>query len=115
MNMYNYFKEWLYLKKKSIQLTFAIWLCDLKQKAFNRRYFVILGSNDKLLSFCKRDIDKLKRLNFLDKHMSHLDLMENSFYYTALSLNGNGISLEERMKKRKKYLDYVRLIKKLHI
>lgn len=110
ISIINFLKQWFFLKRKSIQLSFAIRLCDLKQQAFNRRYFVMLDPNDKLISLSREDINRMKRLKMIQKNITHLDLMEKAFYFTPLSRNGkNGISKEEQLKRRKIYMDYVKL------
>lgn len=109
-------RHWLFLKWKSIQLSLAIKLCDLKQQAFNRRYFVILDNNNKLISLSREDVNSMKRRRIIQKGITHLDLMEKSFYYTPLSQNNNGaISKEERAKKRRMYLQYVKVKNSINI
>lgn len=104
-----FIRNWLFLKKKAIQLSWAIRLCDLKQQAFNRRYFVILDHNDKLISLSKEDINNLKRRKLINKGITHLDLMEKSFYYTPLSRNNiSGLSKEEKLLRKKTFLEYMR-------
>lgn len=109
-----FIKQWLFLKRKSIQLSLAIKLCDMKQQAFNRRYFVILDHNDKLISLSKEDINRLKRMKHIQKSVTHLDLMEKAFYYTSLSRNNNNsLSKEERLKRKQTYIQYMK--RKHHI
>lgn len=111
-----FLKQWFLLKRKSIQLSLAIKLCDLKQQAFNRRYFVILDYNDKLISLSKEDINRMKRMRLINPGITHLDLMEKSFYYTSLSRNNtSGISKEEQAKRREIYYRYIKKKHKLLI
>ena len=103
-----FIQNWWFLKKKSIQLSAAIKLCNLKQKAFNRRYFVIFDHNDKLISLCRDDIKQLKRMRKIQKGVSHIDLMENSFYYTPLSVNNDkAMTKKDRLERQKTYFEYV--------
>lgn len=116
VSIIQFLKQWLFLKRKSIQLSLAIQLCDLKQQAFNRRYFVILDHNDKLISLSREDVNRMKRLRLINPSITHLDLMEKSFYYTPLSRNNNsGISKEEQDKRRETYFKYVKKKHKLSI
>jgi hypothetical protein len=114
LSFLKYLKQFFFLKKKAIQLKWAIRLCDLKQQAFNKRYFVILDYNDKLISLSKDDINRLKRMRLIDKRVTHLDLMEKAFYYTPLSKNNDGkMTKEEREKRKKTYMQYVKIKNKL--
>lgn len=114
LSFFQYLKKFFFLKKKALQLKWAINLCDLKQQAFNKRYFVILDHNDKLISLSKEDINRLKRMRIIDKHVTHLDLMEKAFYYTPLSKNNDGsMSKEERQKRKDTYMQYVKYKNKI--
>lgn len=114
ISLSQFIRQWFFLQKKSLQLSLAIKLCDLKQQAFNRRYFVILDHNDKLISLSREDINRMKRLRLIHRSVSHLDLMENSFYYTPLARNyNNGISEEERTERKKRYMKYVKVKNKI--
>lgn len=110
MNIVHFIKSWLFLKKHSFRLWMAIKLCDLKQSAFNRRYFVILDHNDRLISLSRDDINRMKRRKMISKDLTHTKLMEDSFYYTKLSDN-NKMSREEQKEKRKLYFKYAKLKK----
>lgn len=116
ISLIQFIRQWIFLKKKSIQLTLAIKLCNLKQQAFNRRYFVILDYNDKLTSLSKEDVNRMKKIRLIDKSITHLDLMEKSFYYTPLSRNSNtGISREEQKKRKENYMKFVKVRKRIGI
>lgn len=102
-------KVYLYLVKKSIALSLAISFANLKQKAFNRRFFVILNHNDKLITVCNIDIKRLKQKGYLPKHLTHYDILEKSFYYTPVFRNNSAkITPEQRRRKRRVYLAYMR-------
>lgn len=109
ISLLDFVRNWIFLKKKAIQLSWAIRLCDMKQQAFNRRYFVILDHKDRLISLSKEDVNSLKRRKLIGKGVTHLDLMEKSFYYTPLSRNNDSsISGEERAKRKRTYFEYVK-------
>lgn len=100
---------YLYLIRKSIALSLAISLADLKQKAFNRRFFVILNHNDTLVTVSNTDIKRLKQKGYLPKNLTHYDILEKSFYYTPASRNNSqSITPEQRRRKRRLYLAYLR-------
>jgi len=97
--------EWVYLTHRRIKLSFAIKLCDLKQQAYNKRFYVIELPNGELTSISRVGINLYKKLKRLDKSYSHLDLMEDCYYYTPLYRNNDGkITKELRDQKRKDYL-----------
>lgn len=109
ISLWDFIRGWFFLKKKSIQLSWAIKLCDMKQQAFNRRYFVILDHKDRLISLSREDVNSLKRRKLIGKGITHLDLMEKSFYYTPLSRNNDSsISKEERVRRKRTYFEYVK-------
>lgn len=102
-----------FLMKKGVALKLAIWLANLKQQAFNRRFFVILGPDDRLMTVCNRDIKYFRKKGYLPKSFTSLDLLEKAFYYTAASRNNlNELSVEQRRKRRQIYLAYVRMKRK---
>lgn len=104
----------MYLLRKKIELSLAIKLANLKQQAFNRRFFVILDHRDKLIALCNNDVKNLKQKKYLPKNLSALDLIEKSFYYTPLSRNNDGkITPESRRRKKDLYMKYVRAKRKL--
>lgn len=55
-------KNYLFHKRHSIRLKLAIRLADMKQKAWNKQYFVILSQTDKLISINNNEVEKLKRM-----------------------------------------------------
>lgn len=107
---------------ESIKLNLAIWLSNLKQKATNKRYFVVLltvGYSHKgipktrLRSINNEDFKILKRKKWLPKSMTTLELEQKCFYATALSKN-NSWSYEERQRAKKRYLEYYKMMHKLN-
>lgn len=109
-----YIRLSLYLIKKSIALTLAIALANLKQKAFNKRFYVILDQKDRLITLNNAEIKHLKQKGYLSKHLNHLDILEKSFYYTPATRNDtNRLTPEQRLHKRKLYLNYCKLKSKL--
>lgn len=102
-------KMYFYLLKKSIALSLAISFANLKQKAFNRRFFVILNHNDRLITVCNNDIKRLKQKGYLSKNLTHYDVLEKSFYYTPVSRNNSDkITPQQRRRKRRLYLAYMK-------
>lgn len=107
---------YVYLMRKCVALSLAIMLANFKQRAFNRRFFVVLDHRDRLITLCNADVKRLKELGYLSKRMTHYDLLENSFYYTPVSRNNDGcISVTERNRKRRMYYRYMRLRRKLAV
>ena len=102
--------NWLFYKRQSVKMSLAISLADIKQKAWNKQYHVMLlelPSGDKLVSVNRDDIDRFKRKKWLPKNSSMFELVHSSsiFYSTPLSLNNKSTS-EERKKAKEKYLKY---------
>ena len=112
------------LKIEAIKLRLAIWLSDLRQKAANKRFFVVLvtvgyrrspltptgGTGQEIVrlrSICNDEFKELKRRGLLPKNMSYLELSEKCFYQTDLKRN-NTQNAEEREKAKERYLRFQR-------
>ncbi|MDR0734077.1 MAG: hypothetical protein LBF08_08525 [Dysgonamonadaceae bacterium] len=114
INDFKEFRLWwfnyLFYRRHAIKLKLAVMLADIKQKAFNKRYFVVLietPDKDKLVSINNNEFKIFKRRGWLPKKMSYLELEEYSFYQTSVGLN-NKQSGEQREKAKKRYLKYAR-------
>lgn len=108
--------EWVYLTHRGIKLSLAIKLCDLKQKAYNTRFYVIELPNGELTSISKRGVNMYKKIKRLDKSYSHLDLMNDCYYFTPLSRNNDSkMTPELREKKRKEYIKGLKVQKFLRL
>jgi len=102
--------NWLFCRRHAFKMSLAIRLADMKQKAFNKRYFIMLmetSHGDKLVSFNNNEFDSMKRKKWLPRTMSYLDLEKEAFYQTDLNRN-NILSREERKKAREKYTHYAK-------
>lgn len=55
-------RNYLFHRRHAIRLRLAIKLADMKQKAWNKQYFVILSPSDKLISINNLEVERLKRL-----------------------------------------------------
>ena len=107
-------KEFFFLLRKGIQLKIAVEVAKTKQKAFNKRFWVLPDENHKLRAICNTEIKWLKKHGFMNKKVTHLDLEKECFYYTPLSLNNDGtISKEEREKKKQEWIKYSKKISKI--
>jgi hypothetical protein len=107
--------DWIFCKRRAIKMSLAIRLADIKQRAFNKQYHVMLmylPSGDKLVSVNRDEIVKMKRKKWLPKNMSMLDMKDSIFYSTPLSRN-NKSTIEERKEARDKYVRYSRNIRGL--
>jgi hypothetical protein len=56
-----HFNEWLFLRRFTLKLWTARKLADMKQRAFNKQYFVILASNNRLIAINNVEVERLKR------------------------------------------------------
>lgn len=105
-----WFLNWLFYRRHALKMKLAIRLADMKQKAFNKRYFIMLlelPSGDRLVSINNDEFKKLKLKKWLPKDMSYLDLEDQSFYQTPLSKN-NTVNKKERIRAKEKYLKYAK-------
>jgi hypothetical protein len=106
---------------ESVKLRLAIALADIKQKAHNKRYHVVLVTVgidkrgipvNKLRSINNRDFSYCKRMGWLPKRMTFLDLERKAYYSTSLDRN-NTLRREERRKAKERYMQYQRMFKTL--
>jgi len=109
------------LKIAAIRLRLAIWLSDLRQKAYNKRFFVVLVvtgyKNGKeilrLRSISNAEFKYCKRKGWLPKKMSYLELSQKAFYQTELGLN-NRERYQAREQAKEKYLRYQRALHRFY-
>lgn len=113
---------WL-LRMEAFKLSLAIRLADVKQRARNKRYHVVLmevgvqknGSPlRRLRSIDESGFHYCRRKGWLPKRMSYLELEQKSFYSTPLSLN-NSYSQSERKKAMAKYMRYQKVINHIRL
>ncbi len=103
----NWWRKYTHTKRHAFKLKLAIKLADMKQTAFNKQYFVILTSGNKLIAINNNDVKMLKRNNLLDKKMDGMKLRRLSFYYTAYGQN-NKMSKQEQIEAKHRYITYAR-------
>ncbi len=104
------FQNWLFFRRQSFKMGLAIRLADMKQRAWNKQYHVMLlelPGGEKLVSVNKQDINRFKRKKWLPKKMGMLELRDSIFYSTPLTRN-NKSTPEERKAAKDKYLRYAR-------
>ena len=116
------------LKMDGLRLQFAIYMANALQKARNKRFYVIENAQGKLIWLCNDDIKEMKKpkkvrklingklrtfkFYMLSPKVTHLDIMRDCLYFTADSLNNqNGITVEERNNKQKKWIAYMEKIR----
>ena len=105
------------LKLEALKLRLAIWLSNIKQKAHNRRYFVIpitVGHNKngkpkiRLRSINNKEFNWMKSNGLLRRHMTTLELEQQCLYATPLSKN-NKWTREQREAAKARYLRYYKV------
>ena len=136
-----FYKVWHFLKEKAalaqvffqlkmdgLRLQFAIYMANALQKARNKRFYVIENAQGKLIWLCNDDIKEMKKPKkirklvngklrtfkfwMLNPKTTHLDIMRDCLYFTSDSLNNNnGITVEERNKKQKKWIAYMEKVR----
>lgn len=98
------------------KIRLLIFMADLMQKAYNRRFFVSIidtQRGERLKIFDNQMFKTYKRLRWLPKRMTTLELEQKCFYATSLSKNNN-VSKEDRNKAIKKYVTYTKTIRKVN-
>lgn len=122
--MWVYAVVYLHIQKEKMRLSFAIHMANQLQKAKNKRFYVLPNAQDKLIWLCNDDIKVMKKpkkvrkfiggkfrtykIYMLPPKTTHLDVMRDCVYYTPESWNNsNGITVEERNQKSKKWLAYL--------
>ena len=105
-----WFYNWFFYRRQSIKMNLAIRLADIKQKAFNKQYHIMLlclPAGEKLVSVSRDDISRLKRKKWLPKNVSAFSLTHSDsvFYSTPLDRN-NKSTPKERKEAKEKYLKY---------
>ena len=124
--------NWFFYWRHSLKMNLAIRLADMKQRAFNKQYHVMLlelpvkkavkvkdengkvqtryelGYNNKLVSVNKDDINKFKRKKWIPKHVDMLSLKQTSFFYSTPLDRNNKSTPEERKAAKKKYIKYAK-------
>lgn len=68
-------REYLFHKRHSIRLALAVRMANMKQKGWNKQYFVILSPDDRLIAVNNDDVERLKRRSRYSK--SQLRKIEN--------------------------------------
>jgi hypothetical protein len=119
------FVHYCQLRYDAFRLWVAIKFADAKQRAYNKRYYVIPDYNNKLQVLNNDEIKilqtprNIKRLirgkvktfktYAMNPHATHLDIMRECYYYTSLKLNeiGSRIPKAERLKRKEKWLTYM--------
>lgn len=114
---------WFVLSFEAFKLRLAILLADIKQKARNRRFFVVLMTVGltrrgdpvvRLRSIDNEGFKYCKRKGWLPKRMTTLELHQKCFYATSLSKN-NTFTREERRKAMRKYIRYQKAINHVNL
>jgi hypothetical protein len=98
-----------YLRRHSLRMKLAISLADMKQKAFNKRYFVMLmetSKGEKLVSINRNELVRIKRKGWLPKTFGYLELQQEAFYQTDLARN-NKATRHERAATLRRYRRYI--------
>lgn len=103
-------QNWLVYRRLSFKMGIAIRLADMKQRAWNKRYHVMLLElpvGEKLVSVNNLDIERFKRKGWLPKRMSMYDMRDSIFYSTPLNRN-NKSTPADRAAAKERYIRYAR-------
>lgn len=103
--------NWFTYRRQSFKMSLAMKMADIKQKAWNKQYHVVLlelPTEDKLVTINREDFFRFKRKKWLPKQTQWTDFLRTSaFYSTPLNLN-NKISNKERRIAKEKYMKYAK-------
>lgn len=111
-----YFSQAITTITATTKIRLLIFMANLMQKAYNRRFFVSIidtQRGERLKIFDNQMFKTYKRLKWLPKRMTTLDLEQKCFYATSLSRNNN-VAKEDRNKAIKKYVNYTKTIRKVN-
>ena len=111
----DYVKDLYIVITSTIKIRLLIYMADLLQKAYNRRFFVSViekPEGERLKIFDKQMFNKFKRRGWMPKHMTVLELQQKCFYSTPLSRN-NKIDKQQRKDAVKKYQQYSKLMERI--
>ena len=103
--------NWLFYRRQSIKMSLAMKLADIKQRAYNKRYHVMLldlPGGDKLVSVNRDDIERFRRKKWLPKKIGMIELENKSIFYSTPLNRNNKSTQEERAKAKEKYLKYAK-------
>lgn len=108
--MIQYIKQYLDYAHHALRLHMAIRMADIKQKAYNRRYFVMpveaANGKEKLVSVSRKEAVKLRRMKWLPKNFNTLEMEQDALYYTDVNLNNKGTA-KNRKDAMRKYMRYI--------
>lgn len=103
-------RNWIYFRRMSIRMGLAIRLADMKQRAYNKQYHVLImelpSGAERLFSLNNREIESFKRKRWLPKHVTMLDLRKDSIFYSTPLTRNNRSTAQERRAAKEKYLKY---------
>ena len=103
--------NWFAYRRQSFKMSLAMKMADIKQKAWNKQYHVVLlelPAEDKLVTINREDFFRFKRKKWLPKQIGWSDFLRSSaFYSTPLSRN-NKVSKAERKAAKDKYMKYAK-------
>lgn len=113
-------KHYLELRYDALRLWIAIKIANAKQKAYNKRYFVLSDTRGQLQVFNSAELKELRKARRVTKIVdgkkvtrkvylmnpkaTYLDWMRECLYHTPLSLNKGAMSAKERQKRKSSWL-----------
>lgn len=110
IDLWYWFKEWLFFYRQSIEMNKAIKLADIRQQAENMQIHVMLidlPQGASLIPVSRDDIQTYKRKGWLPKNACMISLKRDSIFYSTPLNRNNKSTPEERKKAKKIYLEHV--------
>ena len=98
--------EVIHVKFIGYRLSFAIFMADQYQRAYNRQYYV-LPRRGGLVVLSSRELNEYKKKKYTGRRLHNTDFKRDSFYFTPSSRNNSdGMTRQERADKAPKWLKY---------
>lgn len=103
---WHYAKSIAQLQIISLRLTFAIFLADSYQRAYNKQYYV-LPRRGGLVILSSTEVGEYKKKKYTGRRLFNTDFKRDAFYFTPSSRNNaDGMTREERKAATPRWIKY---------
>jgi hypothetical protein len=111
LDLSRFVRGWWIYHRQSVKMGYAIRLADLKQRAYNKQYHVLMFSmngKQKVVTCNNRDINRFRRMKLLPKEAGMLELKNKNIFYSTPENRNNRSTWQEREAAKRKYLAFIR-------
>lgn len=102
-----FIKSWWAYKRMGLRMQYAIRLADVKQRAYNKQYHIMLVGRT-LTSLTRDEFHILQRVGRFDRKLKWATVKERMVFYSTELNRNNTQSKEERKKAVAKYMEYAK-------